>query len=425
MGVSEEIIRCFVQESRETVDRLDAEIALLCAHPGDAARWSELLRAAHSLKGSCGFLGLPTLEKAAHRGEELIISLRDGGAAFDDDAAHRLRSLVLSLRTIVDLIDKTGSDEGAERETLLLEPTGVASAAELPDRPDPTHEASEGRFALSDRTARVDLTRLDRLAEVSERMDELTNRLVAMTQSCLPCEPHAEIRTLRTLCDDLRAQVTELRTEQLDTLFCRAAAVARDIAAALSKRVTVLFEGGELRVDRAILSALADPLVHLLRNAIDHGIEPPPERDASGKPPDGSLRLSAARESRYVVLELSDDGRGIDLVKLKRKALERGIIDRRTADVIPDDAVRDLVFISGLSTADRVTRISGRGVGLDVVRANIERIGGAVDVHSTAGAGTTFRLLLPVNPVRVLGPHCELTSDPLPSAPSLRRAGEV
>jgi two-component system chemotaxis sensor kinase CheA len=196
--------------------------------------------------------------------------------------------------------------------------------------------------------------------------------------------------------DELQEQVMKSRMLPVESVFNRLPRVVRDVAAKQGKQVDFIVEGKDTELDRSVIEEIGDPLLHLIRNGVDHGLETPAERTAAGKPPVGTLRLSAKHADSYIVIELADDGHGIDAEAVKRKAVERGLIQPEQAERMTDEEAHQLIFEAGLSTAKQLSDVSGRGVGMDVVRANVEKINGSVEVTSKRGVGTTFTIRLPL-----------------------------
>jgi two-component system chemotaxis sensor kinase CheA len=194
----------------------------------------------------------------------------------------------------------------------------------------------------------------------------------------------------------LQRSVMKIRMVPVEQMFRRLPRVVRDTAKQTGREVNIVIEGENTDLDKSILDALAEPMMHLLRNAVDHGIEPPLERAAAGKPPEGTLRLNAYHQGNQVVIEIADDGRGIDLAAVVRKAVDRGIVTAEQAQRLSENDALDLIFHAGLSTASQVTEVSGRGVGMDIVKAVMDRLKGTISVCSIAGEGTTFRLKVPL-----------------------------
>lgn len=248
----------------------------------------------------------------------------------------------------------------------------------------------------SGRTIRVDLERLDQLMNLFSELVIDRGRLEQLARELNHPTLLETVEHMSRISSDLQNLVLTMRMVPVENVFNRFPRMVRDLSRELGKRVELVIEGAETELDRTVVDEIGDPLVHLLRNAIDHGLEPVEERRQAGKPETGQVKLSAYHSGNHVIIEVSDDGRGINRDKVLRKALERGLITQREAEGLTDEQVYNLLFMSGFSTAETVTDISGRGVGLDVVRSKIESLGGTVSVQSEPGVGTTFQIQLPL-----------------------------
>lgn len=248
----------------------------------------------------------------------------------------------------------------------------------------------------SGRTIRVDLERLDQLMNLFSELVIDRGRLEQLARELNHPTLLETVEHMSRISSDLQNLVLTMRMVPVENVFNRFPRMVRDLSRELGKRVELVIEGAETELDRTVVDEIGDPLVHLLRNAIDHGLEPVEERRQAGKPETGQVKLSAYHSGNHVIIEVSDDGRGINRDKVLRKALERGLITQREAEGLTDEQVYNLLFMSGFSTTETVTDISGRGVGLDVVRSKIESLGGTVSVQSEPGVGTTFQIQLPL-----------------------------
>ena len=420
----DELTREFVAESREGLDRMERCLTELEGHPENRSLVDEIFRAVHTMKGATGFLGFVRLEALAHAGETLLSSLRAGKVIVTGELISGLLELLDSLRSVLRLVELTGG-EGQRRtdedfatigRLLELNETGIVSAAlarmvaasdlhhaPLPSAPEagPAELSSEAADAVErrvsvqpiDRTLRVDAEVLNRL------MNQVGELVVTRNQLLRLATPDAQLgdlaRRLDLVTSDLRETVMHLRLQPIGHLFGKFPRVVRDIARACGKQVRLEIEGQDTGLDKSLLEAIRDPLTHALRNSIDHGIEAPRDRLLAGKAAEGVVRLRAFQQNGCVVVELRDDGAGICSEKVAFKAIERGLISPARAAAMSDRERIQLVFAPGLSTAAEVTNLSGRGVGMDVVRANVEKVGGSVQLESVPGVGTTVRLTLP------------------------------
>jgi len=361
--MSDDLLHEFIEESNEHLARLEIDLVALESNAGDPELLASAYRALHTLKGNCGFLALPRLEKLAHAAESLLARFRDGVLELTMPRGSLLLGALDVIRGQLDAIGRTGTEAPGEDGELIAalesgEPLAPAVAAQSDPRPDA-------------RTVRIDVELLDEMVGLVGELVLLRNR--ALRDDA----PHAPRAELDRLTSGLQSAVMRARMEPVGRLFDRMPRLVRDLAAELGKEVRLRTSGSETELDRAILESFADPLTHLLRNAIDHGIE---RR--------GTVSLTAARQGGEVILEVRDDGRGIDLETLRAKAEAAGLPARRNA--------AEYVFEPGLSTAREVTRISGRGVGMDVVRTNVERLGGRIELRTKRGKGTAVRIRLPL-----------------------------
>ncbi len=248
--------------------------------------------------------------------------------------------------------------------------------------------------SASESTLRVDVTLLNRMMNLVGELVLTRNQVLQATAA----DPNMTLlsRRLDMVTADLRESVMKARMQPVSNVFSKMPRMVRDLSQALGRRVNLHMEGQETELDKSLLEAIKDPLTHAVRNSLDHGIEPPAERQAAGKNPEGLLLLRAVQEGSHVVIEVVDDGAGIAVDKVRQKAIERGLVTRERAAQMAERELLQLIFLPGFSTASQVTNVSGRGVGMDVVRTNVERIGGKVEIDSRAGKGTTLRLRIPL-----------------------------
>ena len=451
----DELTREFLIESQEGLDRMERCLTDLETRPQDAALLGEIFRSVHTIKGTTGFLGFKRLEKLAHRGENLLGLLRDGKVVAGRDVITGLLHLLDGLRAILKYIETDGIEgEGAdpalieELETLQTAPAGsdaasnptqiaeavpvssAAIAAALPKAgsvsavlpvqpkaPSPQSESASGPFAdqpsatnsapsdggkqrtqpgagTAESTLRVDVTLLNRMMNLVGELVLTRNQVLQATAA----DPKMTLlsRRLDIVTADLRESVMKARMQPVSNIFSKMPRMVRDLSQSLGRRVRLEMEGQETELDKSLLEAIKDPLTHALRNSLDHGIEPPEVRQAGGKNPEGIIRLRAVQEGSHVVIEVFDDGAGIAVDKVRDKAIERGLITPDRAALLGERELLQLIFLPGFSTAAKVTNVSGRGVGMDVVRTNVEKIGGKVELDSRAGKGTTIRLRIPL-----------------------------
>lgn len=250
--------------------------------------------------------------------------------------------------------------------------------------------------ALAGNTIRVDVGQLDKLMNLVGELVLARNQIMQFTAVRQDASLSSASQRLNLITTELQEGVMKTRMQPIDNVWSKLPRMVRDLAMNCGKRVRVEMEGRETELDKTIIEAIKDPLTHVVRNAVDHGIEDPEEREAAGKPPEGRLFLRAFHQGGQVNIEISDDGAGIDLGRVKHKAIERGILTAAQATTLSEREALNLIFLAGFSTAAKVTNVSGRGVGMDVVKTNIEKIGGTVDAQSKPGFGTTLKIKIPL-----------------------------
>jgi two-component system chemotaxis sensor kinase CheA len=408
-GDVDDLTKEFIAESQEGLDRMERCLTELESRPEDAELIGEIFRAVHTIKGTTGFLGFDRLEKLAHAGEHLLSALRDGKVAVTGELVSGLLRLMDGLRAILTLIEETGgegarfSDEDGEliAELAVLKGQTAGEERALPEMRqvaepvaalNPASSGSAG--GVSDKTLRIDVSVLNRMMNL---VGELVLTRNQMLQSGLAEANFPELsRRLDSVTADLRETVMQARMQPVGNLFGKFPRMVRDLARTCGRSVRVEFTGQDTGLDKSLLEAIKDPLTHAVRNAVDHGIEAPGVRMLAGKSAEGCLRLKAFHQSGSVVIEVSDDGAGIALERVLAKAVERKLVTAEQAAAMSEREALQLIFLPGFSTAAAVTTVSGRGVGMDVVRANVERVGGSVEVESRLGVGTTLRMRVPL-----------------------------
>jgi len=452
----DELTREFLIESQEGLDRMERCLTELEERPQDAGLIGDIFRSVHTIKGTTGFLGFKRLEKLAHAGENLLGMLREGKLTADGPITTGLLQLMDGLRSILKTIE-TEDSEGAGEDTALIErleelqapaqvqvqyapvlavalhggATADASQQEdqalrngaipppaFTDAPSPetstvaivaeavlekaqvasdgdTGKArAQGAGTAAESTLRVDVSLLNRMMNLVGELVLTRNQILQATAS----DPGLTLlsRRLDMVTADLRESVMKARMQPVSNIFSKMPRIVRDLSQMLGRKVRLQMEGQDTELDKSLLEAIKDPLTHAVRNSLDHGIEPPDVRVAAGKDPEGTLRLRAMQEGSHVVIEVCDDGAGIGVEKVRAKAVERGLITAERAAQLVERELLQLVFLPGFSTAAAVTNVSGRGVGMDVVKTNVEKIGGKVEIDSRPGQGTTLRLRIPL-----------------------------
>jgi two-component system, chemotaxis family, sensor kinase CheA len=413
MDDQDDIVREFLVESYENLDQLDRDLVALEKNPQDGERLASIFRTIHTMKGTCGFLAFPKLEAVAHAGESLLSRLRDGRLLLNAEITSGLLALVDAVRRILKNIE-TNRQEGKSdyvavivRLTQLRDGPPASPATSPPPSPakaaEPLAHAPEENMTrdgqaggVADANIRVDVGLLDKLVNLVGELVLARNQVLQFTTTRLdPAFLHTTQR-LNQITTELQEGVMKTRMQPIGNILNKFPRQVRDLAVCCGKQVLLTVEGEETELDKTLLEAIKDPLTHLVRNAVDHGIETPQERRAAGKPAEGRLSLHAFHEGGQVNIEIADDGRGIDPERIRVKALERGLISREQGSRMSERELLQMIFLPGFSTAEKVTNVSGRGVGMDVVKTNIEKIGGAVDVVSRPGQGAAVKIKIPL-----------------------------
>ncbi|MFT3810481.1 MAG: chemotaxis protein CheW [Micropepsaceae bacterium] len=548
----DDVLREFLTEAFESIEALDTSLVQFEKHPDNPALLGEIFRVMHTIKGTCGFLNLPRLERIAHAGENVLGLFRDGVLAPTPASVGPILMAIDTIKHLLNVLDRTGQEEAGGDEVLLARlaaaeagefaeaaSAGPAQAAELPsldelgglatldaaaeimlrvladtcffaaratqedldlaagfsrdalaailrnEKPGsafvaalaralpgasdvsvvptvlaaldgaleelgvepaardalavflepggaaqpvqrsegvpsapvplppqspvspppqaetaaaaaPAKSAEDSAGSASSQTIRVSVDALEQLMNVVSELVLIRNQLL-QTSRQIPDSPFAApLQRLNHVTTELQESVMTTRMQPIGNAWQKLPRIVRDLAVELGKKIDLEMLGAETELDRQVLELIKDPLTHMIRNAADHGLEGPEERRAAGKPDTGRVLLQARHEGGHIVVEISDDGRGLPLARLRQKAVDNGLMSRAEADAAPNAQIQQLIFHAGLSTAAAVTNVSGRGVGMDVVRTNIEKIGGTIELASREGAGTRFTIRIPL-----------------------------
>jgi two-component system chemotaxis sensor kinase CheA len=441
-----DILKDFLVESYENLDRLDRDLVELEKDPKDKGALAGVFRTIHTIKGTCGFLGFNKLEKVAHVGENLLSRLRDGQLTLNPERTTALLGMVDAVRQMLSEIESTGQDgendypelrevltklqtpvEGdaggapaaaaagaveskpeQKRETPvepIQEPVSKETAPEKKDAAQPTppqspapaaQQSSDVKQRGAAETIRVGVNLLDKLMTLVGELVLARNQLLQTSNTVKDAGLQAVSQRMNLIATELQEEVMKTRMQPIGNIWGQFPRTVRDVALGCGKEVGIEMEGKETELDKTIIEAIKDPLTHLVRNSVDHGIELPEVRVKAGKPRSGRLILRAFHEGGQVNIEISDDGGGLSAERIRKKAIERGVVAADQAAHMSEREVFNLIFLPGFSTAEKVTNVSGRGVGMDVVKTNVEKIGGVVDLQSTMGQGTTVRVKIPL-----------------------------
>ncbi len=429
--IETEAMREFIIECQENLDRIDRDLLALEHEPGAESILGSLFRSLHTIKGSSGFLGFSKLESVAHAGENLLGRLRDGMPCDGTQVANSMLALVDAVRHILVEVETSGHEGGGDYSRLIeqlrkLQMDGKSVAALSSDlkpvatpqtaTPKPNSPAvpqvedrkqaapavkaeSEGETrhgAVSESTIRVDVGLLDRLMNQVGELVLARNQILQHVAKQADAVFSNTAQRLNLITTELQEGVMKTRMQPIGNVWSKFPRVVRDLALQLGKQVRIEMKGKETELDKTIIEAIKDPLIHLVRNSVDHGIEKPSDRVAAGKQAEGCLTLRAFHEGGQVNIEICDDGAGLKLQRIREHALKQQLITPEQATRMSEKELARLIFAPGFSTAEKVTNVSGRGVGMDVVRTNIEKIGGSIDLQSEPGRGTTIKIKIPL-----------------------------
>lgn len=400
----DDLLEEFIAETRETLEILTSQLVQWEQNPQDRALLDSVFRFVHTVKGSCGFLDLPRLLRLSHAAEDVLSSAREGGLSASTGLVSATLAVIDRIAVLTDALE-TGQAVYDDDDDLI-----DAMLAFLPTEPRAfgAHDANLGVGDLLDenggpvikgksRTVRVSLALLDKLMSGVSDMVLARNEVSRqLRKSGLNNEIEHSFGRLSTSVAEMRDAVGLMRMQNIDRLFSSLPRLLRDICIELGKEIELRIDGSEVEVDREMVEALRDPLAHILRNAADHGIETAEERRIAGKDPVGHIRIVARQSGNQILVEITDDGRGINVEKLGSKAIAAKAVTAAEWQKMSDRAQLNTIFTPGLSTAEQVTSISGRGVGMDVVRTNLQAVGGTIELENYEGLGLKMTLRLPL-----------------------------
>ncbi len=427
MENQDEILAEFILEAREIIDRLDGDFVRLEENPEDQALVGNIFRGLHTLKGSSGFFYLKRLEKLSHAGESLLGKIRAGQATLDFDKSTRLLEMNDILRSIIEGVEANREEPAGDDEELIAALLGAASVTVKQSQdttsPPVTNEVSEAIIKPESQPApeiqmeyseptealipnapgqevvvpvKVNPEVLDKLMNIASEMVLARNRLLPFSQQSSDKLFTSAVRSIDLLTLELQERMMKMRMQPIFHIWDKFPRLVRDVSAECGKKVRLVQEGSETELDRILLDSIRDPLIHLIRNSIDHSIESPEIRLEKGKTEIAYLVLRAAHQNGIVIVEVIDDGAGVDFERVRQRAVSRGLISAEKAQLLNHKELIDLIFLPGFSTRDAITNLSGRGVGMDVVKNNIENIGGSIEITSIPNEGTHVKLKIPL-----------------------------
>ena len=453
----DDLLREFLTETGESLDTVDVELVHFEQEPNNAKILDNIFRLVHTIKGTCGFLGLPRLEALAHAAETLMGKFRDGMPVTGEAVTIILTTIDRIKQILEDLEQQqqepTGSDSDliGELERMVLAAAGAAPAAEPAATPQtsgslafqvlerplrigevslddlerafretagPDAEAAAAAVEkaakpgrdkaangkddedkpdkIANQTLRVNVETLEILMTMVSELVLTRNQLLEMVRRHEDSEFKLPLQRLSNVTAELQEGVMQTRMQPIGHAWQALPRIVRDLSAELGKQIDLDMRGAETELDRQVLELIKDPLTHMVRNSADHGLETTSERRALGKSDKGTIRLSAYHEGGHIIIEISDNGRGLNTARIKAKAIASRIVTEAAAAKMTEAQIHKFIFAPGFSTAATVTSVSGRGVGMDVVRTNIDQIGGTIEVRSTPGTGSSFVIKIPL-----------------------------
>jgi two-component system chemotaxis sensor kinase CheA len=428
----DDLLREFLTESAESLARLDVELVELERNPNDQELLSNIFRLVHTVKGTCGFLGLPRLEAVAHAGEDVLGRIREGKLAANAQAITLILTSIDAIKSILAELERTEAEPAGDDATLIAalnafaegrdadpapapiadeRPQAAPSAAQPPVQdagsaaPAPAKAAPRAGEAATapaaqaseaNQTIRVNVGLLENLMNLVSELVLTRNQLLQMVRARNDSELTVPLQRLSHTTTELQEGVMKTRMQPIGNAWNPLPRIVRDLAKDLGKEIVLEMHGAETELDRQVLELIKDPLTHMVRNSADHGLEGTEERRAAGKPETGRILLEAFHEGGHIIVKISDDGRGLALKRIKEKALQQALATEAELAQMSETQIQQLIFKPGFSTAEKITNVSGRGVGMDVVRTNIEKIGGAIELKSVEGKGSTFTIKIPL-----------------------------
>jgi two-component system chemotaxis sensor kinase CheA len=416
----DDLLAEFLTETNENLAELDMALVRLESAPEDGETLSGIFRLMHTIKGTCGFLGLPRLEKVAHAAENVLSRMREGSLRATPDlvslvleALDRIKAIVGGLAAagveptgddggLIAALDRAADgDPGTEPLVSIMPVPAAELGAPAPlaaqtEAPPAALAPETSAPAATTQTIRVGVDVLDDLMTLVSELVLTRNQLLQLARTHEDSGFTVPLQRLSHITSDLQEGVMKTRMQPIGNAWNKLPRMLRDLAHELGKKIELTMLGAETELDRQILELIKDPLTHMVRNSADHGLESTAERRAAGKPEVGRITLTAFHEGGHIIIEIADDGSGLAVDRIRAKALAQGLVTEAELAGMTDAQIQRFIFRPGFSTAAAVTAVSGRGVGMDVVRTNIERIGGTIDLYSVAGAGTTFTIKIPL-----------------------------
>jgi two-component system chemotaxis sensor kinase CheA len=456
----DDLLSEFLTETSESISVLDVALVNLEQNPNDREMLQNIFRLFHTIKGTCGFLGLPRLERVAHSAENVLGKFRDGELEVNAQAVTLILASIDRIKTILAHLEKHEAEPEGDDQDLITQlnamaegkaaPAPAAAAPQAaaappppppPPAPEPAaaaqpaaapppveaaapsepapeeHEAapqagvpattpqaqapvqasgSSQESAVAAQTIRVNVELLENLMTLVSELVLTRNQLLQMVRGKDDSEFSAPLQRLSHITSDLQEGVMKTRMQPIGNAWAKLPRIVRDLTVETGKKIDLQMLGAETELDRQVLELIKDPLTHMVRNSADHGLEGPEDRRKIGKPDIGKIVLNAYHEGGHIIIMISDDGRGLNTKRIRQKIVANGLATESELESMTDQQVQQYIFKAGFSTAEKVTSVSGRGVGMDVVRTNIEKIGGTIEMKSIEGKGTAFTIKIPL-----------------------------
>jgi len=418
----DDLLSDFLTETHEGLSAVDEGLLRLERAPDDAPTLAEVFRQVHTIKGTCGFLGLSRLEKVAHAAETILGLYRDGSLKVTPEGITLIFAAVDAIRKIVVGLEQNGQepdgddsaviealDAAARGESVTMQTapmpqpeaapvasTVVSSAPAAPRPSEAVTEAVQTESATAQQTIRVSVEVLEDLMTLVSELVLTRNQLMQLARVSSDSQISVPLQRLSHITSELQEGVMKTRMQPIGNAWAKLPRLVRDLANELGKKIELEMRGADTELDRQVLELIKDPLTHMVRNSGDHGLEKPADRRAAGKPETGRILLNAYHQGGHIIIEIGDDGRGLPVEKIRAKVLAQGLTTEAELAQMNEHDVLRFIFRPGFSTAQQITSVSGRGVGMDVVKTNIERIGGTIELRSKEGRGTTFTIKIPL-----------------------------
>ena len=416
----DDLLQEFLTETNESLDVVDVELVRFEREPNNAKILGNIFRLVHTIKGTCGFLALPRLEALAHAAETLMGRFRDG-MPVTADAVTLILVTIDRLKEILDALESTEREPDGDDGDLIVALDGMVQQQNAVKKVETTAEPlveakkqiaspaaeivaaepaeqfeNERPEKVAGLSIRVSVDTLEHLMTMVSELVLTRNQLLEIVRRHEDSEFKVPLQRLSNVTAELQEGVMKTRMQPIGHAWQKLPRIVRDLSGELGKDLELEMYGAETELDRQVLDHIKDPLTHLVRNCADHGIDTPMQRLAAGKPEKGTIRLAAYQEGGHIIIEVGDDGRGLDIERIKTRAMQMGLALEAEIEQMTEAQIHKFIFAPGFSTAVQITNVSGRGVGMDVVRNNIDEIGGTIDLKSVAGAGTTFIIKIPL-----------------------------